>query len=143
MIIVGFALFVTFALIGLLHAYWLTGGLWPGEDLPTFNAHVVGTTVNRAPDQRLTFVVVSLFFSACGLVLSRHGVIVADRPQMFIMMGYGVMAFVFAARGVATYTPAFNYAKGTPFYRLNRRYFGPLCLAIAAALLVDFPYPAG
>ncbi|MEJ0060569.1 MAG: hypothetical protein WDM79_13780 [Terricaulis sp.] len=38
-----------------------------------------------------------------------------------------------------TPTPAFNYARGTPFYDLNRRYYAPLCLAIAAALIADYP----
>jgi hypothetical protein len=49
---------------------------------------------------------------------------------------WGLFA-VFAGRGLATYAPpVFRYAEGTPFARLNRRAYGPLCLAIALGLLV-------
>ena len=44
---------------------------------------------------------------------------------------------VFAGRGLATYAPpVFRYAEGTPFATLNRRAYGPLCLAIALGILV-------
>jgi hypothetical protein len=47
---------------------------------------------------------------------------------------------VFGLRGLAPYvTLAFNYARGKPFFELNRRYYAPLCLLIAAALVVDYP----
>jgi len=49
---------------------------------------------------------------------------------------WGLFA-VFAARGLATYVPpVFRYANGTPFATLNRRAYGPLCLAIALGVLI-------
>jgi hypothetical protein len=48
-----------------------------------------------------------------------------------------VLFAVFFGRGVATYVPpVFRYAEGTPFAGLNRRAYGPLCLAIALGLLI-------
>jgi hypothetical protein len=48
-----------------------------------------------------------------------------------------VLFAVFFGRGVATYVPpVFRYAEGTPFAGLNRRAYGPLCLAIAVGLLI-------
>ncbi len=41
---------------------------------------------------------------------------------------------MFLLRGLAGFVPAvFRYAEGTPFHRLNRVFYSPLCLAIAAA----------
>jgi hypothetical protein len=39
-------------------------------------------------------------------------------------------------------SPVFEYARGTPFFELNRLYYAPLCLLIAAALAADFPRAA-
>jgi hypothetical protein len=40
---------------------------------------------------------------------------------------------VFLLRGSAGIVPvAFRYAEGTPFHRLNRVFYSPLCLAVAA-----------
>ena len=39
-------------------------------------------------------------------------------------------------RGLAGFiTPVFRYAEGTPFHRLNRIVYSPLCLAIAATFI--------
>ncbi len=59
---------------------------------------------------------------------------------MVIFGGYAALVLVFGLRGLAPYvTPIFNYARQTPFFVLNRRYYAPLCLLIAAGLVVDFP----
>jgi hypothetical protein len=51
-----------------------------------------------------------------------------------------VLIAVFALRGLAPYvTPVFEYARGTPFFELNRLYYAPLCLVIAAGLAINFP----
>jgi hypothetical protein len=48
-----------------------------------------------------------------------------------------ILFLVFAGRGLATYVPpVFRYAEGTSFATLNRRAYGPLCLAIALGILV-------
>ena len=54
-----------------------------------------------------------------------------------INAAYFLMALVFAVRGVVTYAlpGVFAYAKGTPFERLNRLYYSPLCLFIAFGLM--------
>lgn len=36
-------------------------------------------------------------------------------------------------------TQVFAYARGIPFYTLNRRYYAPICLLLAAGLIADFP----
>lgn len=50
-----------------------------------------------------------------------------------LIHAYWGAASVFALRGIAGYIPAaMAYAKDTPFHRLNRLYYSPLCLIIAA-----------
>jgi NAD(P)-dependent dehydrogenase (short-subunit alcohol dehydrogenase family) len=56
----------------------------------------------------------------------------------WLKAGRWILFAVFAGRGLATYVPpVFRYAEGTPFATLNRRAYGPLCLAIALGILVS------
>ena len=121
--------------LGGIHLYWAFGGRWPGHDEASMVEHVVGRTSGmRAPG-----LVASL---AVALALTVGGVLVLASLASTAWDGWlqaarwGLLA-VFAGRGLATYAPpVFRYAEGTPFATLNRRAYGPLCLAIALGLLV-------
>ncbi len=81
--------------------------------------------------------------SAAAVVYARHGEIMSGDFAWVVIAGYGVLIAVFGLRGLAPYvSPVFEYARGTPFFELNRLYYAPLCLLIAAALAADFPYAA-
>ena len=133
---------VSILLIGVLlalaaiHAYWACGGRWPGHDEASLVERVVGRTSGmRAPSPASCIAVAAALASSVGLVFFKT-LAVAPRPfGGLVSVGFWGAAFVFLARGVAGFTPAFRYAEGTPFYRLNRRYYSPLCLLIAAALV--------
>jgi len=57
-----------------------------------------------------------------------------------VIAGYVVLILVFGLRGLAPYvTSVFEYARGTPFFEMNRLYYAPLCLLIAAGLTLNFP----
>ena len=122
-----------FALAG-IHLYWAFGGRWPGHDETSMVEHVVGRTRGmRAPGFAASAVVALALAIGGALVLASltstpwDGGLKAGR--------WGLLA-VFAGRGLATYVPPlFRYAEGTPFATLNRRAYGPLCLAIALGLL--------
>ena len=64
---------------------------------------------------------------------------------MLWTLGYWGVGAVFLLRGIAAYAPSvFSYAVGTPFCDLNRYYYAPLCLAIAAAMAIVYgraPHP--
>ena len=123
-----------FALAG-IHLYWGFGGRWPGHDEASMVEHVVGRTRDmRAPG--------FLASAAVALALAAGGVLVLASLTSTPWEGWlkaarwGLFA-VFAGRGLATYVPpVFRYAEGTPFATLNRRAYGPLCLAIALGLLI-------
>jgi hypothetical protein len=130
------ALLLTAALFALagIHLYWGLGGRWPGHDEASMVEHVVGRTRGmRAPGL--------LASTGVALALAAGGVLVAATLTPTPWDGWlkaarwGLFA-VFAGRGLATYVPpVFRYAEGTPFATLNRRAYGPLCLAIAWGIL--------
>lgn len=123
-----------FALAG-VHLYWAFGGRWPGHDEASMVEHVVGRTAGmRAPGPLASAAVAAALAAGGLLVLAVLAPTSVWSP--WLKAARWVLFAVFALRGLATYVPpVFRYAEGTPFARLNRRAYGPLCLAIALGLL--------
>jgi hypothetical protein len=115
------------AAIALLHAYWGFGGRWPGTDDRSLSALVIGRA-GRMPGLWACLAVSAALLMALGAV--------AIFPRISAV--YWGAACVFLLRGAATYvTPVFAYARDTPFHRLNRLAYAPLCLAIAAGFAIN------
>ncbi len=133
--VIAYPLMSLLILIALIHAYWGLGGRWPGTDDTSFVEHVVGRTKDMQPPTSLSCfgVAAALFIAAC-LVAAKAGLISpSPAPHLAIDVAFWGAASVFALRGIAGYIPAaMAYASGTPFHRLNRLYYSPLCLLIAA-----------
>lgn len=123
-----------FALAG-VHLYWAFGGRWPGHDEVSLVEHVVGRTAGMRAPGPLASAAVAAALAVGGLLVL--AVLVPSSPlEPWLRAGRWGLLTVFALRGLATYVPpVFRYAEGTPFARLNRRAYGPLCLAIALGLL--------
>lgn len=78
--------------------------------------------------------------SATAVVYARHSIIMTSPLAWVVIAGFVLLILVFGGRGLAPYVSnVFDYARGTPFFDLNRQYYAPLCLAIAAGLALDFP----
>jgi hypothetical protein len=128
-------------LIGLavLHAYWGFGGRWPGHDDASMVERVVGRTKEmRAPRPRACFMVAAALLAAAILagVHSTGGL--NGAAALLATVGFWSAAALFLLRGLAGFVPAvFRYAEGTPFHRLNRIYYSPLCLLIAIAFMAS------
>lgn len=136
----GLALAILLGAIGLIHLAWALGLNWPGTDPVSRAAHVVGTP-GRA---LLGFVswgsIAACFFAAVIVVCAAQQQIVHPLHALIAYGGYIMLILVFSLRGLAPYvTRVFDYARTTPFYTLNRRYYAPTCLALAAGLIADFP----
>jgi Protein of unknown function (DUF3995) len=123
--------------LAVLHAYWGFGGRWPGHDDASMVERVVGRTKDmRAPRPRACFFVAAALLTAAILVgvhatRGLNGVV-----ARLATVGFWSGALVFLLRGLAGFVPAvFRYAEGTPFHRLNRIYYSPLCLLIAVAFM--------
>ena len=123
-----------FALAG-IHIYWGLGGRWPGHDETSMVEHVVGRTRGMRAPGLVASAAVALGLAVGGaLVLAS---LTTTPWDGWLKAARWVLFVVFAGRGLATYAPpVFRYAEGTPFATLNRRAYGPLCLAIALGILV-------
>ena len=123
-----------FALAG-IHLYWGFGGRWPGHDEASMVEHVVGRTRGMRAPGLLASAMVALALAAGGFLVLAS--LAATPWDGWLQAARWILFVVFAGRGLATYAPpVFRYAEGTPFATLNRRAYGPLCLAIALGLLV-------
>jgi hypothetical protein len=124
--------------LAVLHAYWGFGGRWPGHDDASMVERVVGRTRDmRAPRPGACFVVAAALLTAAILVGVHSTGALNGGVALVAMAGFWSAAAVFLLRGLAGFVPAvFRYAEGTPFHRLNRIYYSPLCLLIAIAFMV-------
>ena len=117
-----------------LHVYWGAGGVWPAQDEADLASRVVGTRGRPMPSFFSAALVAAALAAAAWIVAVHAGAPRLGVPDLLWTIGLWSVFAVFLLRGVASYTPVFDYARGAPFYELNRLYYGPLCLAIALAL---------
>jgi hypothetical protein len=134
-------LIVVLVALAALHAWWGVGGRWPGHDERSLVERVIGRTRSmRMPSLVRCLLVASALFAAAGLVAVKGKVIAVDfgaAGEMLVQAGFWMACAVFALRGLAGYIPpVFAYADGTPFASLNRRFYSPLCLLIAAGFAI-------
>jgi hypothetical protein len=132
------ALIIILLTLAALHLYWGLGGRWPGRDESELVATVIGRTKSgKMPSLAVAGAVAGALALGAWCVAADRGGLNFGVPLPLVNAGYFLMALVFAVRGVITYAfPAvFAYAKGTPFERLNRLYYSPLCLFIAFGLV--------
>ncbi len=140
MTLTGGALIAVMLAIGALHLYWGFGGRWPGHDDASLVSMVAGAKSGRMYGLAACAAVTFALTAAAAIVAARHSAIMGSSFAWIVTAGYVVMIAVFALRGLAPYvTPVFEYVRGTPFFELNRLYYAPLCLAIAAGLAINFP----
>jgi Protein of unknown function (DUF3995) len=112
-----------------LHLAWAAGSAWPARSRSELSAVMAGRS--EVPSPVACVVVATGLAGAAGLV----GGVGGDRPVA--RLARAALAAGFLVRGVAglsgntrllvPWTPA------PRFVRLDRRYYGPLCLAIAAS----------
>ncbi|MDO8378043.1 DUF3995 domain-containing protein [Phenylobacterium sp.] len=99
-----------------------------------------GSGAGREPAARLVTALVACAILVGALTVLMFSVEAWDGPwRPAFALAYVAMTFVFLARGLAGYIPAlWRRTRTTSFYRLNRLYYSPLCLLIAAGLVVNF-----
>ena len=125
---------VVIALAG-LHLYWGFGGRWPGRNAEELAAMVVGTTRRPMPGFAASSAVAFALSTAAYIVATQLGAPRFGIPDLLWSLSYWGACAVFLLRGSATFVPGvFEYARATPFFNLNRRIYGPLCLAIGAGM---------
>ena len=125
--------------IGLLHLAWAFGLRWPARDEASLVALVVGRTRGgRMPSLAKGVLVAGAILSGAALVALVGAPDLPPGLAILVIAAYWLFGLVFVLRGLAGYVPAvWRYAEGTPFHRLNRLYYSPLCLLIAAGLTAN------
>jgi hypothetical protein len=119
------------AAVGALHVVWATGSSWPMSDRRLLTDAVVGSDGDQPPPPAACLTVAALLGTAAALVDGRPRAL----PRISRLGSAGVVA-VLAARG------AFGLAGRTDivspgsvsehFRELDRKYYSPLCLTLAA-----------
>ena len=133
--IIAWSLFTVLAAISALHAVWATGRTWPVADKSQFVKTFVGIEgAEKFPGPVLTGVVVLLIAVAALLTLWAAELLQLPLPSSLKPIVLWALFAVFFLRGISTYALP-NLPRAQPFKSLDRRYYAPLCLLIAAAYL--------
>lgn len=137
MTVLGIALTVCLWLLARLHAMWGYGGRWPAKSEAELARMVVGAPgITRMPSRVACFSVAAALAMigfwplwAAGLVVSP----VSDGLTRALGM---LIAAIFGLRGLAAYLPPWRRRlPEQPFATYDRRYYGPLCLALSAGFV--------
>lgn len=127
--VLSVALSGVLVVIAALHLLWALGFWWPIRDETELARAVVGGRgITHMPGALpCAIVAVALAFFAS---LPWTPLFPMQANLMFLI------ALVFLVRGAVTYLPAWRRLRpAEPFARLDRRVYGPLCLAIGAGFL--------
>lgn len=117
-----------------IHVLWGTGSAWPARDRQDLADLVTGT--EEFPGAAACITVAGLLAGAAALVASGAGGRPGVAARVAIAAGLavrGVAGTVGATRVLVPWTPSDR------FVRQDRRYYGPLCLLIAALVAAGQP----
>lgn len=135
--ILALLLFVVLVLIAAIHAYWAFGGLWPAATEQELVNTVIGApNMTGMPSTWSTLVVAFLVLLTAFTALAAGGIVPAS-PQWLLRVITAGAAAVFFLRGVGGYFfEKVAWVPDEPFATLNRTFYSPLCLAIAAGFFL-------
>ncbi len=133
--IIALSIFIVLAIVAFTHGYWAFGGHWPASSRATLPQTVVGSKgLKQMPPFWLTMIVAVLILIAGLLPVSWVFFPVLPNILWFAMM---TLAAIFWVRGIASYTPIFRKLQAEePFATLDRKYFGPLCIALGLGFVI-------
>jgi Protein of unknown function (DUF3995) len=114
-----------------VHVIWATGSSWPARDRAALADAVVGRRDGEVPSPAACFAVAGLLVTAAGVV--------GARGTRLRRLGARAVVAVLALRGgagLAGRTDILSPGSSSPRFReLDRRFYAPLCLTLAALSL--------
>jgi len=122
--------------IGILHVAWALGLRWGmGSVIP----EQLGRPL-FAPPRAITLLVAAALFVAAWLLLVLGDWLPAPLPRAWITVAGALAAAVFGLRalGDGRFVGLFKRERDTRFARLDDALFTPLCIALCAAILLQF-----
>ena len=127
-------LFLGLLIVAIAYFLWAVGSTYPIRD-PALVAHAIDGRVGVDRLSRAGAFGVAVF----ALVGAGIGTALGDPDSggLPLTLAGAVMALLFGVRGVLGYTPAWRASHPIePFATLDRRYYSPLCLVVAACFAI-------
>jgi hypothetical protein len=135
--IVAWCIFVVLTTIAAIHVAWGFGVRWPGKTEAELVTTVIGHRRDTMPSPSQCYLAALAIFIPGAIALMLAGRVQTPLPPWLVLLAGGAAALVFAGRGIAGYVPAWRARHSRePFASLDRHYYSPLCLLLAAGFLV-------
>jgi hypothetical protein len=133
--IIAWCIFVVLTAIAAIHVAWGKGVRWPRNTEAELVAAVIGHRSNRMPSPNQCYLAALAIFIPGAVALVLAGLVPTPLPPWLVLLAGAGVALVFAGRGIAGYVPAWRARHPRePFASLDRHYYSPLCLILAAGL---------
>ena len=112
-----------------VHVLWGTGSAWPARDRRELAEVVVGT--EEFPGSAACFAVATLLVGAAGVVAAGPGGAVRRTARRGITTAFALRGVTGVTGLTSVMTP---WTPSERFVEADRRFYGPLCLVIAALI---------
>ena len=134
--IIAWCIFIVLTAIAAVHGAWGGGVCWPRKTEAELVTVVIGHRSDRMPSPNQCYLAALAIFIPGAIALMLAGLVQAPLPPWLVLLAGAGAALVFAGRGIAGYASAWRARHPRePFATLDRRYYSPLCLLLAAGLV--------
>jgi hypothetical protein len=135
--IVAWCIFIVLTAIAAIHVAWGFGVRWPRKTEAELVTTVIGHKRDAMPPPLHCYLAALAIFIPGAIALLLAGLVQTPLPRWLVTLAGAGSALVFAGRGIAGYVPAWRARHPRdPFASLDRHYYSPLCLMLAAGLVV-------
>lgn len=130
-------MFFILAAIAAIHMLWAFGVRWPAGSERGLVALVVGATGRTQMPGPVKCIAAAAAIFCAGLIALALGRPIAFPGAAALPWAGAPVTLVFITRGVAAYLPVWRrrFAQ-EPFATMDRKWYGPLCLILAAGFIV-------
>ncbi len=137
MVLLATLMFLVLAAIAAIHILWAFGLRWPVESERDLVALVVGTTDRTQMPGPVECIAAAAAIFCAGLLTLALARPIALPAAAALPWAAAAAALVFIIRGVAAYLQVWRrrFAQ-EPFATMDRNWYGPLCLLLAAGFVV-------
>jgi hypothetical protein len=135
--IIAWCIFIMLTPIAATHVAWGAGMRWPGRTEAELVATVIGHRRDTMPSPSQCYLAALAILIPGVIALTMAGLLKTPLPPWLVLLAGAGAALVFAGRGIAGYVPAWRARHPRePFASLDRHYYSPFCLLLAAGFVV-------
>jgi hypothetical protein len=135
--VIAWCIFIMLTAIAAVHVAWGFGVRWPRKTEAELVTTVIGHKRDAMPPPLHCYLAALAIFIPGAIALLLAGIVQTALPAWLVTLAGAGAALVFAGRGIAGYVPAWRARHPRePFASLDRHYYSPFCLMLAAGLVV-------